>query len=89
MNNHVSTYYRNHNSFHRCGDTKIKMKFATYYSVGFNYRSRRPTFKPQRTEEAIASDEGAITQPPQAVKLILEQKSPVSLHAQTNYLPIA
>ena len=59
------------------------MKFATYRSVGFNYRSRRPTFKPQRTEEAIAGDGGAITQPPQVVKLILEQKSPVSLYACT------
>ena len=57
------------------------MKFATYRSVGFNYRSRRPTFKPQRTEEAIASEEGATTQPPQAVKLTPEQKLPVSFHA--------
>ena len=57
------------------------MKFATYCSVGFNYRSRRPTFKPQRTEEAIISNESAITQPPRAVKLILEQKPSVSLHA--------
>ena len=58
------------------------MKFATYRSVGFNYRSRRPTFKPQRTEEAInATDEGAITQPPQAVEMNLEQKAPVSFHA--------
>ena len=56
------------------------MKFATYRSVGFNYRSRRPTFKPQRTEEAIISNEGAITQP-QAVELNLEQRPPVSLHA--------
>ena len=63
----------------RCGDTKIKMKFATYRLVGFNYRSRRPTFKPQRTEETIASDEGAITQPPQ---VNLEQKPlDVCLHA--------
>ena len=62
------------------------MKFATYRSVGFNYRSRRPTFKPQRTEEAIASDEGAITQP-QAVELVrrLEQKPPVSFHALLPY----
>ena len=57
------------------------MKFATYRSVGFNYRSRRPTFKPQRTEEAIASDEGATTQPPQAVESIPAQKPPVSFHA--------
>ena len=59
------------------------MKFATYRSVGFNYRSRRPTFKPQKTEEAIASDEGATTQSPQAVELILEQIPPVSFHACT------
>ena len=57
------------------------MKFATYCSVGFNYRSRRPTFKPQRTEEAIVSDEGAITQPPQAIELNLEQKPPVRFQA--------
>ena len=57
------------------------MKFATYRSVGFNYRSRRPTFKPLRTEEAIASDESATIQPPQAVESIPEQKPPVSFHA--------
>ena len=51
----------------RCGSTKIKMKFATYRSVGFNYRSRRPTFKPQKTEEATASA-GAATQPQTAEK---------------------
>ena len=68
--------YRNHDSV-GVEILKLKMKFATYRSVGFNYRSRRPTFKPQRTEETIASDEGAITQPPQAVKLNLEQKLPV------------
>ena len=69
---------------YRCGDTKIKMKFATYRSVGFNYRSRRPTFKPQRTEEAITSDEGAISQPPQAVELTLEQKPFVRFHLIAN-----
>ena len=57
------------------------MKFATYRSVGFNYRSRRQTFKPQRTKKAIASDESAIIQLPQAVELIPEQKPPVSFHA--------
>ena len=57
------------------------MKFATYRSVGYNYRHRRLTFKPQRTEEAFANDEGATTQPPRAVELILEQKPPVSFHA--------
>jgi hypothetical protein len=56
------------------------MKFATYRSVGFNYRSRRLTFKPKMTEEAIASDEGAATQPPQPIELILEQKLPVRFH---------
>ena len=54
------------------------MKFATYQSTGFHYRSRRPTFKPQKTEEATASDENATIQAPQAVKLIPEQKPPVS-----------
>jgi hypothetical protein len=57
------------------------MKFATYCSVGFNYRSRRPTFKPQKTEEAIGSDEGATSQPPQPVESIPEQKPPVRFHA--------
>ena len=51
----------------RCGSTKIKMKFATYRSAGFNYRSRRPTFKPQKTEEATVSA-GATTQPQAAEK---------------------
>jgi hypothetical protein len=60
------------------------MKFATYRSVGFNYRNRRPTFRPQKTEEAIASDEGATTQPPQ-VESIPEQKTPVRFHVS---LPI-
>ena len=49
------------NNDYRCGSTKIKMKFATYRSAGFNYRSRRPTFKPQKMKEAITSA-GAITQ---------------------------
>jgi hypothetical protein len=49
------------------------MKFATYRSVGFNYRGRRPTFKPQKTEESIGSDEGATIQPPK-VESIPEQK---------------
>ena len=55
------------------------MKFATYCSAGFNYRSRRPTFKPQKTEEAIASAQGATTQP-QTVESIPEQKPPVCFH---------
>jgi hypothetical protein len=55
------------------------MKFATYRSVGFNYRRRRPTFKPQKTEEAIGSDEGATIDPPQ-VEWILEQKPLVRFH---------
>ena len=43
------------------------MKFATYRSAGFNYRSRRPTFKPQKMKEATASA-GATTQPQAAEK---------------------
>ena len=54
------------------------MKFATYRSAGFNYRSRRPTFKPLKTEKATASA-GATTQP-QAVESIPEQKPPVCFH---------
>ena len=49
------------------------MKFATYRSAGFNYRSRRPTFKPQKTEEATASA-GATSQPQAA------EKPPVCFH---------
>lgn len=55
------------------------MKFATYRSVGFNYRSRRPTFKPQKVEEVTTSAQGATIQP-QAAESILEQKSPVCFH---------
>ena len=47
------------------------MKFATYRSAGFNYRSRRPTFKPQKMAEATASA-GATTHP-QAAESIPKQ----------------
>ena len=75
---HAVNLTKNCNHDFRCGSTKIKMKFATYQSTGFHYRSRRPTFKPQKTVEATASDENATIQPPQAVELIPEQKPPVS-----------
>ena len=64
------------NDYCRYGNAKIKMKFATYRSAGFNYRSRRPTFKPQKMEEATTSAQGIISQP-QIAESIPEQKPPV------------
>ena len=60
----------------RCGDTKVKMKFATYRSTGFNYRSRRPTFKPKR-EELATTSAGDMVQPQAVTLSTLEPKSPV------------